>query len=184
MQRISVVVIIVALGFSMLIVTDNFVSIANAGEEFVWVNDSETKQRIYKDYVYVLAGEHANGSDVFVCRARQKDGQMHSGKLHEGKCYVPYDGDEKKYGYGSYEVLLTATEAYRWISIYDLSTRKIEEYGIRGGTSNGRKAYICAVSFQRGIQAGKYDLTRNSCYFSYGGKERERRNNFWVLMRN
>lgn len=139
--------------------------------EFIWVDSSELINN--KNYSLVSAGKHPDGKATYICRAPFDDG-VHPGKMHLGKCYVSWGGDEHTFDNG-FEVLLTHSNAYKWMRNDLLSQKDVFDKGISGGNVYNETLYICRVIYDgqdgHGVHAGKYLPSTGICYIPYGGEE-------------
>jgi len=145
-------------------------------EPFLWVNYGEEQD--YAGYKRVLGGTHADGSRMYICRAKRTNG-MHPGKLYKNRCMVPWNGQENVFP-SNYQVLLTNT-GYQWPDSFNLSPAQIEESAITGGNNNKEALYICRKQLKDGLHPGKYLISSGLCYVAWGGKETTWTNGFQIL---
>lgn len=111
----------------------------------------------------VIGGSEPNRPDLlFVCHGNYGGG-VHPGKVVAGRCNISWGGREV--ALSRYQVLAS----YYRLNWVPASYGSRPSNAIYGGFENGRKLYICQVSYQGGWHPGK--LVGQACNFGYGGKE-------------
>ncbi|PAA64896.1 hypothetical protein BOX15_Mlig020479g1 [Macrostomum lignano] len=133
----------------------------------------------------IPAGAVSIGGDVFVARCFS-DGELLPGKVAAGhnSCYAPYDGEEKCCD--TYQVLcetcnhgLTGGPGFEWVA---WSGNTAPKHALISGSDQGRPLYVAKANIDGEWCAGKYIPDYGKAYFSCGGAEHEKEDDFEVLV--
>lgn len=110
----------------------------------------------------VVSGHEANGTTLYLCRARYKGG------LHPGKLRPAFKGCN--IGWGGKEVTVRQYQTY---VIWQSASNGFVPPGaiVAGREQDGNKLYVCRANLNGGVHSGKVRKAFRACNIGWGGKE-------------
>eukprot|EP00092_Neocalanus_flemingeri_P033215 GFUD01036121.1.p1 GENE.GFUD01036121.1~~GFUD01036121.1.p1 ORF type:complete len:233 (+),score=70.61 GFUD01036121.1:43-741(+) len=110
--------------------------------------------------------------NVFVGRG-EVDGKFHLGKVHNGECYVVYEGEEHKINAGKFEVLCVADsdddDYYKMVEWVDCEDGVVPSNAVRC-SKDGQGQYVGRGQTENQITPGKIVPQDGCMYAPYGGR--------------
>eukprot|EP00092_Neocalanus_flemingeri_P100043 GFUD01127712.1.p2 GENE.GFUD01127712.1~~GFUD01127712.1.p2 ORF type:complete len:231 (+),score=72.29 GFUD01127712.1:83-775(+) len=146
-------------------------------------NDDDANEPIYEwkamDDENVPKNALAVGKDqsetfnVFVGRG-EVDGKFHLGKVHNGECYVVYEGEEHKIIDDKFEVLCVADsdddDYYKMVEWVDCEDGKVPSSNAVCCSKDGKGQYVGRGQTENQITPGKIVPQDGCLYAPYGGR--------------
>ena len=117
----------------------------------------------------VYGGNDSTGETLYIGRSKH-DEDIIPGKVVPSHqcCYVPWGGEENRYG--QYEILVAQSESeFAWEPASD---GRLPTGAVQGGaTGTGEPLYIGRARHEGSLTIGKVQPSHHCCYIPYAGQE-------------